>query len=116
MLVTRDPQHLHVFFSGHRVSLTFPAAMDDYEIVAYARDALRDLGASFASMPSVAVVANEDSCESPRQMYTGRACLHRMTLELIGTWQAIPASLCRSMPPPLLNVRSDPRDALLPCP
>lgn len=116
MLVTRDPEVLHVFFSGHRASLPFPMALDDADIVAFATYVLKDLGALFQCTPTVATVAIDDSPEAPRQMFTGRACLSSLALELIGPWRAIEPSMSHAPFPTPLQVRSHPRDALVPCP
>ena len=114
MLYTADPAHLHVFFSGHRLSLPFPAAKDDFEIVRYAVKTLLSLGIAFDEEPLVASVCTESSRESPRCNYTGRQSLHSKCLELIGYWKNVPRAVSNVPCAPLFPCTSKTTDALSP--
>ena len=114
MLVTRDPLYLHLYFSGHRMSIPFPVAKSDFEMVGYAVDTLRDMGVSYLEDPVVAMVACESDQLSPRLLYNGRRSLHDHCLELIGLWEAIPRRMDAFPMPPTLDVRCAARDALVP--
>lgn len=114
MLVTRDPANLHVYFSGHRMSMSFPVAQSDFDMVKHAVDVLRNMGVSYLNDPLVAMVLRDNDQLSPRLMYTGRNALHTHSIELIGPWQAVPRRMDAVPMPPMLDVRCSPRDALVP--
>ena len=114
MLSTADPAHLNVFFSGHRLSLAFPVAKDDFELVDYAVKTLLSLGIAFDEPPMVASVCTESSSESPRCNYTGRQSLHCKCLELIGYWKNVPRAVTNVPCAPLFPCPSKINDALSP--
>ena len=114
MLVTRDPVNLHVYFSGHRMSMAFPTAQSDFEIVDYAVKTMRAMGVSYINDPLVAMVLRDNDQLSPRLTYNGRQALHTHCMELIGQWEAVPRRMDTAPMPPSLDVRSCPRDALVP--
>lgn len=112
MLMTQDPEYVHVFFNGHRLSIPFPCAQDDFAMLRHVVDSMRDVGIHYPSIPSVATVAQERSSESPRELYDGRRSLHTRSLELIGYWELIPPKLKEVAKAPLLAVHCDPHDIL----
>lgn len=116
MLVTRDPVNLHVYFSGHRMTMAFPVAQSDFHIVKEAVESLGNLGVSYIEDPIVAMVKRDNDQLSPRLAYNGREALHTHCLELIGQWEAIPRRMDTAPMPPSLDVRCAPRDALVPRP
>ena len=114
MLVTRDPVNLHIYFSGHRMSMTFPVVQNDFDMVKAAVESLRALGVSYIDDPLVAMVQRDNDQLSPRLMYSGREALHTHSLELIGQWESIPRRMDAVPMPPSLDVRCSARDALVP--
>jgi len=116
MLVTRDPPYLHLYFSGNRLSIPFPIAQDDFDMITSATATMRQLGVNYIECPTVATVSLDDDTQSPRQHYSGRRCLHYRCLELIGQWEQIPRALECVPVPSALPVHCDPRDALVPLP
>ena len=114
MLVSRDPPYLHLYFSGNRLSIPFPHAQDDFDMVQSAIATMRDLGVEYLECPTLATVALDDDTQSPRQLYSGRQCLHYRCLELIGQWRQVPRVLNFVPVPPTGAVECNPRDALVP--